>query len=407
MKLLRHYDFRVARRDSVGELFRSVTAGFEKFGIVPRCSFYLEEFPLQKVSPVDRLVKHAPEFEPFKIPAIDSEDPLIGHGPVLTNLDSSWNIGHAIPPTIDIPINLLAEVADGIPRKFPFYISNFMFHGIDLLDASRERHAAANRRSTFAPRSSARLPAQLPNRCVGPAIVIASRSWQPHRDTTLEATVCVPAPPDNAESLPDIPAGIQTLLDEIGTASQMAISIEPAPEGVDPKTGRPPKLDALWTRYDDGIWCEGIVLPHRIPSAEEVGHFGNWKIGPMKSVLLEVFNPLEFQYQNQDSGQGMYVMTKPTSRNNMIELSIDIGSYSRSALFGLTLHGFRHWIHVSIPAGGKQSNQSSYAILSIENWRQMLENVAVLVQHLERTFVVEAEEILGRSPRWSRGLNIC
>jgi hypothetical protein len=47
-----------------------------------------------------------------------------------------------------------------------------------------------------------------------------------------------------------------------------------------------------------------------------------------------------------------------------------------------------------------QQRGTSYDIGNDASWQQVVENVAVLVDHLERTFVPEVERQLGRTPDW-------
>ncbi|HET7542470.1 MAG TPA: hypothetical protein VFK05_21520 [Polyangiaceae bacterium] len=55
--------------------------------------------------------------------------------------------------------------------------------------------------------------------------------------------------------------------------------------------------------------------------------------------------------------------------------------------------------YAPLPAHPLQKYQS-YDIGSDDVWRQVVENVAVLVDHLERTFVPEVDALLGRTPDW-------
>jgi hypothetical protein len=77
----------------------------------------------------------------------------------------------------------------------------------------------------------------------------------------------------------------------------------------------------------------------------------------------------------------------------------DLGSTWRHYSGGLEIRGLGGGCYAPLPAHPLQ-HDSSYDIGSNEAFQQVIENVAVLVDHLERTFVPEAEELLGSSPSW-------
>jgi hypothetical protein len=141
-----------------------------------------------------------------------------------------------------------------------------------------------------------------------------------------------------------------------------------------------------------------LALPHDLPLEGTGVQYEPFKL-PHKAQLIETFKPRGYRYESSQSGNGGYTLSKHTSKHNRLSLCFDLGSTWRHYSGGLEIRGIGGGCYAPLPAHPLQHG-SSYDVGSNEAFQQVIENVAVLVDHLERTFVPEAEALLGSSPSW-------
>lgn len=187
MKLYRKYTFRIEKRESLGSLFQRVTNVLNQFGQTPKVYFYFEDQVISSVSACDRLVKRFPVFESFAFTrtkaGVNSTKMLRG----ISNLDKSWDISYKSQSEIAISTEILANVAVGIPRSFPFHYSHFIFDNLSLLDTSEADTGDGS--SQVLPYSS-----RIPRSYNHPAIVLDSHWWVSRREHHLTLIAALPTP---------------------------------------------------------------------------------------------------------------------------------------------------------------------------------------------------------------------
>lgn len=97
-----------------------------------------------------------------------------------------------------------------------------------------------------------------------------------------------------------------------------------------------------------------------------------------------------------------FILRRRTAANLTLELSVDVGTWSRSVtpIFFVRGMGFKGSLFLPVTANGLP--MGNYPIGDGERWQKIVENLAALVAELERTFVPEIEAATGPSPEWYR-----
>jgi hypothetical protein len=115
--------------------------------------------------------------------------------------------------------------------------------------------------------------------------------------------------------------------------------------------------------------------------------------GSYKPALLEVFEPLGYRYQSNRSGNGGFTLTKTSPRGHEIELSLDVGSYSRTAGGRVVMNGSGWMTSAVLAITPWENNYAAYPIVDADVWQKIVENLRASVEHYEGTFVPEIDAI--------------
>ena len=137
-------------------------------------------------------------------------------------------------------------------------------------------------------------------------------------------------------------------------------------------------------------------LPHQLPPAAEVLQQNRGvTAGPRKPALEAAFKPMGYACRG---GLGVFHLTRRTSTNLIVELYLDVGTWSHlvSAIFNAQGAGFK--ASLAIPVAPEAYGQ--YPIGDAAQWQKIVENLAALVRELDRTFVPEIEQAAGPTPAW-------
>jgi hypothetical protein len=150
------------------------------------------------------------------------------------------------------------------------------------------------------------------------------------------------------------------------------------------------------SRFGDVI--DRARLPHDLPPALEAlksTRLGETS-GPMKPVLVRAFKPMGYDCRG---GTGTFTLRRRTPGNLTVQISLDVGTWSRSltASFGVTGLGFTARLQLPV---SKRSGLGQYRIGDAAHWQQMVDNLAALVGELDRSFVPAVEAAAGSSPEW-------
>lgn len=378
MKVTVTLELKADRKEPLGDLIRRVADLFDRAAATPRvvATFADGLGGSDRVSAVERAVKKYPHLAPFE----RSSSPAGAFLPAARRLA----FGEA-----DDDVVRLADVlslADGVPRSLPFHVVNVLFGHT----AFGEPEFAAG----LAP---------------PPGIAIVDSWWVNKRNRGLTALYAVDGDAA-AKVLPDPPAPVAQVLAGLGkpkrkgqfvppagrlrlaAARQMAGAAEIA--GASAFTAITPIVAKY--RAEMRALIERLALPHDLPPEVEAAPANAGASGPLKPALVQAFTPRGFDCRGES---GMFTLRRRTPTNLVVDLELDVGTWSRSvtAMFHVHGPGFKATIMPPVTA---RSSRGQYPIGDTGNWECIVANLAAIVDELSKTFVPEIEAAVGPAPAW-------
>jgi hypothetical protein len=142
------------------------------------------------------------------------------------------------------------------------------------------------------------------------------------------------------------------------------------------------------------------ALSHDLPPQQEALRTNlGVTAGPRKPALQRAFKPMGYTCQG---GSGTFTLQRRTATNLTVELSLDVGTWSHlvTAAFRVMGVGFRATLLLPVTARSVIGGQ--YPIADADQWGRIVDNLALLVKELDRTFVPDVERAAGPSPEWYR-----
>jgi hypothetical protein len=377
MQVAVQLEFKADRKEPLGSLIRRVAAQFEQAGIQPAVVATFSDGPggIRTTSAVERALKKHPHLAHLE----RNDAPLQGAGiPPIRRLTNG---------TPESPFSMadVLALADGVPRSLPFHAVTVHFG-----------HADFGRIQAFS---------------VGLApptgIMIGDSWWVNGRNRGLSAFYSVEADA-TSKKLPDPPATIGAVLSGLGKPKRSAQFVAPSVASADQETtaavpapALPPEIAAISPivgKYRAGMSAliERISLPHDLPPASDVRLSSRGATGPLKPALVAAFKRRGYDCRG---GSGTFTLRRRTTDNHVIDLELDVGTWSRSLTVMFHVHGpgFNATI---MPPVSVRSGRGQYPIGDTANWEQIVANLGVIVDELERTFVAEIEAAVGPAPRW-------
>jgi hypothetical protein len=368
-------DFKADRKEPLGDLVRRVAAQFERSGLQPEIFAAFSDPPagIRPTSAVERAIRkhpHLARFERTDAPLQGANLPPIRR---LTNGD----------PSNPFPMPDIVSLADGVPRSLPFHAVNLHFGHADF------------GRTTF-------FPGLAPPTGIG----IHDSWWVNGRNRSLSAFYVVEAE-ESSKKLPDPPAAIREILAGFGKPKRTAQFVAPrapaAPAASSDRGGRSvPREIALIipivTKYRNGMTAmiERIGLPHDLPPAAEVRHSSIGATGPLKPALVEAFTPRGYDCRG---GSGTFTLRRRTAANHVVEVELDVGTWSRSLTFMFHVRG-PGFNATLMPRVSARDIALQYPIGDTESWTRIVANIGAIVDELDCTFVGEIEAAAGPAPDW-------
>jgi hypothetical protein len=370
-------EFKADRKEPLGDLVRRVASQFEQNGLEPELLASFSDGPggLRRTSAVERAIRKHPHLARFE----RNEAPLQGAGlPPMRRLTNG-------DPSNPFPVADVIALADGVPRSLPFHSAMIHFGHSNFGRVFSIAHG-------LVPHAG---------------ITIGDSWWVNGRNRSLAALYAVEG---NATSkkLPDPPATIGAILAGLGKPKRTAQFVAPgppaaAPAGVAPSVETPvPREIALISpivakyRSEMKELIDRIGLPHDLPPASDARQGSLGASGPLKPTLVDAFTPRGYDCRG---GSGTFKLRRRTPANHIVELELDVGTWSRSltVMFRVRGPGFNATLMppVTTREGGRQ-----YPIGNVANWEKIVANVGAIVDELERTFVPEVEAAVGPAPEW-------
>lgn len=363
--------FKADKREPLGDMLTRVHEAFRASGEAPGFQFMFADAPVAGfTSSVDRVLKRIPAMQ-----RLLREQPAMLAGPVvrqLTNRNSDDTVDFAT----------LHQIAAGIPKSFPFHSaqialtrSDFGFEG-QMLGGST------------------------------PGVVISDSWWVNGRNRSLSAfTVLIPEA--GATALPPVPHSAEQVMAACGKVmNRVQVPLADAAPGVPGAIHTAQQQPSVVKAVSDVLMdyrqrltevVEGARLPHDLPPPDHTrGIRLGESTGPKKKVLLDVFKPLGYDCK---AGSGTYELRRRTATNLTVEISIDVGTWSKSITATMVVHGLGFAARYPLPVGPNVVARQ-YPIEGPEQWRKIVENLGALVAELDRTLVPAIEGAGGETPAW-------
>jgi hypothetical protein len=248
------------------------------------------------------------------------------------------------------------------------------------------------------------LPLPGPAGGLAPGVIVRDSWWVNGRNRSVMAVTSVDADPAQGK-LPSPPAAVAAVLAACGKVDetkQIPLAESPAGSAI-AAAPRPvaQAVSAILLDYRNRLTevVDRAALPHDLPPAREA--LGTIRageaIGPKKPVLVRAFQPMGYDCRG---GSGVFTLRRRTAGNLTVEISLDVGTWSRSLTTTFSVIGFGFKVHLMLPVSKRDLGARQYQIGDAQHWQQLVDNVAALVAELDRTFVPEIEAAAGPAPAW-------
>jgi hypothetical protein len=373
---------------------------------------------IKRVSSIERVRKRWPELEPF----VRNVGPTAGTQATSRVLRNQDETGAAVP----VDFAVLREIARGVPKSFPFQGATFHFSAGGFSEGP-ELPAAPDRQAlSMLMRAGVDIGAGHPT---APGISVQDSWWVNGRQRSMAALRIVEGDP-SAKKLPPPPASIAALLAACGKARKtvqvpMMIATHPtAPATSGP--GAPARPVVAPSEKSEAI--RAVVrayraripellerLPHDMPHHETepapLAAAGLPTAGPKKPELVRAFTPLGYDCKGNT---GTFTLKRRTSGHHTVRLTLDVGTWSHSITAFMKVEGmidgqgFKATLSLPVSRSAARGvvhgvdMAGQFPIGGPARWKEIVENLAVLVGELDRSFVTEVEAAAGPSPEWYR-----
>lgn len=369
MRIALHTPIAASRKEPLFEMLGRVRQAFLDAGLGdPTLRFTFTDAPGRNgVSSIDRVLKRFPAMNQFLVEIQIPGGRVGGH--MLSNARSGE------------PVDWVAieSVAAGVPRSFPFQAV-----GLHLYEPAFGERLVG-------------LPA------IGhsyPGILISDSWWVSGRQRSLSAYTVVDAE-ESAKKLPPNPPAVDAVIKACGKAKKTVQIPILAPGGGLTLSIPPANLDAVKAvnadfraRIDEIV--AAAAMPHILPPTVEAlkSNIGVLA-GPRKPALEAAFKPMGYSCTG---GSGEFHLKRRTNANLIVELSLDVGTWSHMVTASFLVHGAGFRASLGIPVAPGIFGQ--YPIGDADQWHKIVENLAAIVRELDRSFVPAIEQAAGPSPAW-------
>ena len=205
-------NFSIPKGETTGVALDRVRAGLQAAGCeAPAIRFYLDEQgESRKVSPLARAIKKFPLLADYAFQCRNDFYADENHYNVFFahNLDARWKIPPSPTPDGRIDWQTLVEIAQGIPKAYPFWNGEFIIEMPHWLE-----------------QQGVSVGGEIPARYWGdsylgayffPQVCLSSRWGKTRRRILLSAMVPLSLPPVNARRMPPYHPNIETILGALG-----------------------------------------------------------------------------------------------------------------------------------------------------------------------------------------------
>jgi len=366
MRIALHTPFAASRKEPLVEMMERVRKAFVDAGLgEPAIRFTMTDTAMSSVSAIDRVLKRHPEMGRFVTE--------VKHPTGSMRMISNGESGEAAEYSI------LSQIAAGVPRSYPFNGISFHFYA-----------AAFGERLVGLPAMGHSLP----------GVLITDSWWVSGCQRSLSVYTVVEAEGTD-KKLPPNPANVDAVIKALGKAKKTVQVPILAPGGGLTVSIPPANLEAVKAvvadyraRIKEVVAAAG--LPHKLPPAAEIRMQSlGVTAGPRKPALVAAFKPMGYDCVG---GSGVFHLRRRTEGNLTVELYLDVGTWSHSVTAIFLVHGAGFRASLGIPVTVDGFGQ--YPIGDTEQWQKIVENLAAMVEELDRSFVPAIESAAGPSPAW-------
>lgn len=378
MQIAVQLEFKVDRKEPLGDLVRRVAALFASNHLEPQIQASFSDGPpvgLRKTSAVERALKKYPH-----LARLDRND-AARLAPNLPPIRRLSNADSDVP----FPLADVIALAVGVPRSLPFHAVSVSFG-----------HAGFGGMA-FPPGLAPPL-----------GISVSDAWWVNGRTRSLTGLYSVEGS-ERSRTLPDPPPAIAAILAGLGKARSKGQFAAPdfltvaaaaaSPDAVPREIAiinpilrkyRTSELQALVAR---------IGLPYDLPPALEAMAAARGAGGPLKPALVAAFSPRGYDCRG---GSGLFSLRRRTPTNHIIDIELDVGTWSRSVTFMFSVRGPGYNASLMPPVTARDASHPhrQYPIGDTANWERIVANIAAIADELERTFVVEVTSVVDPAPAW-------
>jgi hypothetical protein len=343
MEVLVQYQYRASKKEPFGVLLRRLHDVFLAAALPVSFDFVFADSPVGGgVSAVDRAVKKFPELAALVQKAI-----------IVGDSDS-------------LPFATLAAVADGLPRSLPFHAAKVRFGGEAFGNGTP---------------------------LITTGVGASDNWWVNGRNRHLSAGF-IQEVVGSAKVLPPPAGPLGALLAALGKPSKT--NRFPL---VDFHPGQKPNaaLDAIGQKYRGLLreLVESAGMPHSLPPVAEVLMLPR-PPHPLKPALESAFKALGYSCKG---GSGTFSLRRRTRANNVVEVDLDVGTWSRSVIAHFRVHTPEYRVTLGMPVAPGLAG-AQYPIGDEAQWRHIVANLATLASHLESQIAPEIDAAAPETPAW-------
>jgi hypothetical protein len=368
--------FGVTKKEPLAVLLERIHSAFVAAGLgEPSILFTFSDAPVPGArSTIDRLLKKYPDFARFtgERTGIPNVPPIRQ----VSNRQDSPGAGEVVP------FSTLLAIAAGVPRSLPFHAVSIHFQS--------PAFGVQSPLGTLAP--------------IDPGVMVTDSWWVNGRNRGVSALTSVDADPAG-KKLPPLPERVAAVLAACGKVKS-TVQVPLAAGATSPQLARPSPevakavsevIQDYRARLADIV--ERAAPPHDLPPALEalqaIG-FGE-TTGPKKPVLVRAFKPMGYACQ---AGSGTFSLRRRTPGNLTVEISLDVGTWSKSLSGSFAVSGVGFSARLRLPISKRALEGAQYRIGDAAHWQKLVDNMAAIVAEFDRTFVPAIEAAAGPAPEW-------
>ncbi len=388
MRLFKRYLFKTSKGESLGNLFDKAKKLYDNLGHRDKqVLFYFDEASWNKRSALDRIIDRYPPMKKFDYTYKNMSG---GIQRAISNLDEHWYEENEPVKSKQVDIEILQKITHGTPRSIPILSSFIILDRVDWFNNKQINEPIYNNKcmTTF------------PYRYLSPCIIVHNDYCNGKRYFSIWAIIEIT--PTNQNDIPlEIDERINKKLKELGKIERSETIGVPDQDEINFLKRVSDKVDEINMYYRDNLLqlIKTLPLPHNIKTnnayegLKVLTEGGGKRVSPKRDIAtIFKVNGYDFYKYNRSGGVFDYKIRKLSPKNNMIEITFSFFTDTRFFQCNLEFKGGIWTQGISLP--------TSATIYEQEDIKKYIENIAVITQFIEETYINEIENIYGSMPNW-------